>query len=166
MHITLAQPFLIFLACIGLLCATIPSRAAPATDFSVATPAGAFDLTPWRGHVVYLDFWASWCAPCAQSFPWMNTLQQRYSDQGLRIIAMNVDKKRGDAEDFLRQRPAQFIIGFDPHGALAQAYEVRGMPTSYVIDRQGVVRYRHEGFFTKDAAQIEREIKKLLADRH
>lgn len=153
------------LASLLILCAAGRGYAAQAPEFAVATPSSTLTLAAWRGQVVYVDFWASWCGPCAQSFPWMNTLHQRYSPQGLRIVAINLDKQRHAADNFLRQRPAQFMIGFDPAGTVAQTYQVRGMPASYLIDRKGVIRLVHEGFFSKDTAALEREIQKLLAEQ-
>src|SRR5689334_21183120 len=76
------------------------SIALGATTISLSEP---LDLSPLRGRVVYLDFWASWCAPCRQSFPWMESMQQTYAAQGLSVLAINVDHDRADAERFLKE---------------------------------------------------------------
>ena len=102
---------------------------------ALAPWAAQSDLPPTlgeiSGRVVWVDFWASWCAPCRRSFPWMNQMHQRYSRQGLQIIAVNVDKDRAAAEQFLAETPAAFPLRFDPDGTLAEAFNVEAMPTSY-----------------------------------
>jgi thiol-disulfide isomerase/thioredoxin len=135
-----------------------------------ADPADALDLARYRGKVVVIDFWASWCAPCRQSFPWLNELKTRYADRGLVIIGVNVDANRPDAERFLREAPAQFDIVYDPQGALAAKYEVPGMPVSYVFGPTGELVAQHIGFRNAVRAEREREIEQLLsksgADAH
>jgi cytochrome c biogenesis protein CcmG/thiol:disulfide interchange protein DsbE len=130
-----------------------------------AFAAGAddlLDLAAFRGQVVYLDFWASWCVPCRQSFPWMSRLQGELAPDGLVIIAVNVDRERADAERFLREHAAQFHIVFDPEGLLPGKFRVRGMPTSFLIDRSGRVQARHEGFRLKDRDALAQQIRSLV----
>jgi cytochrome c biogenesis protein CcmG, thiol:disulfide interchange protein DsbE len=138
----------------------------PAPGFALSTPAGeVIDLARLRGSVVYVDFWASWCAPCRRSFPWMNGLHERYRNQGLAIVGINVDKRRADADKFLRDVPANFPIVFDANGATPSAFNVKGMPTSYLIDRGGVVVAVEEGFRDDRKASIEERIRELLERR-
>ena len=125
-----------------------------------ATPM--FDLSQYRGKVVYLDFWASWCKPCRQSFSWMNAMQQKYSADGLVIVAVNVDEQRSDADEFLREMPASFAIVYDPEGKLAEQYALIGMPSSFLIGKDGTVIQKHEGFFTDSPAKYEAEIREAL----
>jgi cytochrome c biogenesis protein CcmG/thiol:disulfide interchange protein DsbE len=127
-----------------------------------ASAADALDLARYRGKVVLLDFWASWCEPCRHSFPWLNAMQDRYADRGLVVIAVNVDRDRADAERFLRDVPARFQIVYDPAGALASQYDLPGMPVSYVIGPQGEVIARHVGFRAGLRAQREAELQQLL----
>jgi len=122
-------------------------------------------LTSLRGNVVYVDFWASWCVPCKRSFPWMNALQERYRGQGFAIVAINVDKRRPDAERFLRDVPATFPVVFDAAGATPAAFDVKGMPSSYLIDRNGMVVAVEEGFHDDHVAALEARIRALLATR-
>jgi cytochrome c biogenesis protein CcmG, thiol:disulfide interchange protein DsbE len=124
----------------------------------VAWASDLVDLTALKGQVVYLDFWASWCAPCLASFPFMNHLQETLGPQGLTVVAVNVDRNRADAERFLRQHPAQFRVVFDPQGVLAQEFSVHGMPSSFVIDRNGVVQVRHQGFRLTDRRVLEQQV--------
>jgi cytochrome c biogenesis protein CcmG/thiol:disulfide interchange protein DsbE len=122
---------------------------------SVANAADGFDLARYRGKVVLLDFWTSWCEPCRHSVPWLNELQAQYADQGLVIIGVNLDRERAAAERFLAEVPAQFEIIYDPEGVLAQQYKVPGMPSSYVFDAEGRLVATHVGF--RKSARDERE---------
>lgn len=138
------------------------ASAAKAPDFIFKTDSGPLALQKLRGKVVYLDYWASWCVPCRQSFPWMNELHARYHDKGLVVIAVNVDTETGEAQRFLAQFPANFIVAYDAEGATAQAMNLKGMPTSFLIDRNGEVVSGHLGFREADKTKIEREIQALL----
>lgn len=122
----------------------------------------ALDLSAYRGKTVYLDFWASWCGPCRQSFPWMAEMQARYKDQGLVVIAVNVDQDRALADKFLAQVPHPFAIEFDSEGTLAETYEVAAMPSSIVLDKNGQIIARHAGFFEKNRAQYEQHLRDAL----
>ena len=123
------------------------------------------DLNGFRGRVVYLDFWASWCGPCRQSFPWMQTLKNTYADQGLTVLAVNLDSDRAEADRFLRQFSPTFDVRFDPKGELAAFYKVHDMPSSVLIDRHGVTRFIHAGFRPLDAPVYEAQVRELLAER-
>jgi cytochrome c biogenesis protein CcmG/thiol:disulfide interchange protein DsbE len=132
------------------------------TEAHAAVP---FDLSEFRGQVVYLDFWASWCGPCRQSFPWMQTLQGAYSSQGLKVVAINVDTDRADAEKFLQLFHPSFDVRFDPAGDMAEHFKVKGMPTSVIIDRHGAVRYTHIGFRPVDRATYEDQLRRVLTEK-
>jgi thiol-disulfide isomerase/thioredoxin len=109
-----------------------------------------FGFDQYEGKVVVLDFWASWCVPCRRSFPWLNAMQEKYADEGLAIVGVNLDMERADAEQFLREYPAMFTILYDEHQQLARQFEVVAMPSSYVIGRNGEVIARHMGFKVKE----------------
>jgi thiol-disulfide isomerase/thioredoxin len=142
--------------------ATEAGDAAPA--FRLANAKGdPVALDQLRGKVVYVDFWASWCAPCQRSFPWMNELQQKYGSRGFVIVGVNVDKKRADADRFLAQVPAQFTIVYDESGATPAAWGVKGMPTSYLVDAQGKVNFVERGFLDERKAEIEQRVAALVA---
>lgn len=113
------------------------------------------DLAAYRGKVVVLDFWASWCVPCRRSFPWLNQMHAKYEDQGLVIIGVNLDHSEEDAAAFLAEFPADFQIHYDHEMRLAQQFEVQAMPSSYVIGRDGEVRARHLGFKVKRQDEYE-----------
>jgi thiol-disulfide isomerase/thioredoxin len=129
-----------------------------------SSQAAPLDLHQWNGRVVYVDFWASWCAPCRQSFPWMQKMEKAYDSQGLTIIAINVDQSRADAERFLQRFHTDFAVRFDPSGSLAEQYKVTGMPTSVIFDRHGAVRFTHVGFLPVNEQKYEQQIRGLLAE--
>jgi cytochrome c biogenesis protein CcmG/thiol:disulfide interchange protein DsbE len=135
----------------------------PAPDFTLPTAQGEIELNKLQGQVVYLDFWASWCSPCRKSFPWMKAMQSRYGRDGLKVIAVNLDKKRELAERFLEELQAQFTVAFDPDGKVAEQYQLMGMPTSFLIDRQGKIHSTHVGFREPDKGRMEAEIEALLS---
>jgi thiol-disulfide isomerase/thioredoxin len=136
----------------------------PAPDFTLPTfPDDAkVNLKDLKGRVVYLDFWATWCPPCRKSFPWMDEMQTRYKDAGLTIVAVSVDKKRELIEQFIQKMQPDFTIAHDPTGMIAKAYNLRGMPSSYLIDRNGKLVKTHMGFRNKDKTTMETAIKTLL----
>ena len=101
---------------------------------AAADPSGGLDLARYRGKVVLLDFWASWCEPCRHSFPWLNEMQAKYAERGLIVIGVNVDRERADADRFLRDVPAGFDIVYDPDGSLAAQYDLPGMPTFHRVE--------------------------------
>ncbi len=137
--------------------------AAPAPEFTLSNAAGqAVSLTQLRGKVVYLDFWASWCGPCRQSFPWMNEMLSKYQAQGLEIVAVNLDTSRADAEKFLEKNPAAFSVVFDPTATLPPQYGVKGMPTSYLIDPSGEIILQHSGFNASHRESLEASIQQAL----
>jgi thiol-disulfide isomerase/thioredoxin len=139
---------------------------APAPPIALRTPSGdGVSLAPLRGRVVYVDFWASWCTPCRRSFPWMNEMQARYAKDGLVIVGVNVDKRPADAERFLRDTPASFTIAFDGEGKAPAAYDVKAMPSSFLIDRHGIVAVVEEGFHDEHLNDLEARIRALLAQR-
>ena len=121
-------------------------------------------LQDLHGKVVLVDFWASWCGPCLQSFPWMNGLQAKHGSDGLVIVAVNLDQDRALADAFLKKVPAQFRVEYDQAGKLAKSFGVEAMPTSFLIGRDGQVHARHAGFRDKQREGREQEIVKLLKE--
>ena len=141
-----------------------------AASVGVSAEPPAADASRWpalqeyAGKVVLLDFWASWCSPCLKSFPWMNQLQQKHAQDGFAVVAINVDQDRKLAEAFLAKTPAQFRVEYDPAGAIARKFDVQAMPTSFLIDRHGKVRFRHEGFKEKSRDTREKQLAQLLKE--
>mgnify|MGYP005830844415 CR=1 FL=1 len=106
-------------------------------------------LASHKGKIIYLDFWASWCSPCRRSFPWLNDLTEEYSKDKFVVLSVNVDNEREFAEAFLKETPAKFDIFYDPKGTIARQYKIKGMPSSYIIDREGNILSSHVGFTEK-----------------
>jgi thiol-disulfide isomerase/thioredoxin len=152
------------LAATDAVLAASPGDAAPA--LTLATASGeTFDLAKLRGKVVYVDFWASWCAPCKRSFPWMNEMLSKYRASGLEIVAVNVDRKREDADRFLAAAPARFTVVFDPAGKAPADWEVKAMPTSYLVDANGRVAFVESGFRDERKGDVEARIRAALPSR-
>src|SRR6185436_6735666 len=143
-------------ACALLLSASGAARVAPdykvipkleemkdrpaAPDFTLVNPAGKkFSLKDYRGKVVFLNFWATWCGPCREEMPAMDKLYREFKGKGLEIVAVNVKDKREDALKFVKELKISYPIGMDPEGEIGLLYGAWGMPSTYLIDRQGVV---------------------------
>jgi thiol-disulfide isomerase/thioredoxin len=139
------------------------SSAEPAKDFSLpGVDNTTVNLKDFHGKVVYLDFWASWCGPCRKSFPWMDDLQARYLEQDFMIVAVNLDSSMEDAEDFLLDNPVEFLVAFDPDGITPEAYNVKGMPSSFLINREGEIVKRHAGFNSSYEKELEQALIETL----
>ncbi|HJV71995.1 TlpA disulfide reductase family protein [Ideonella sp.] len=147
----------------SLAAAIAPGETAP--DVQLDAAHGPAHLSALRGKLVYLDFWASWCGPCRQSFPWMNGLQTRFGAQGLQVVAVNVDARAEDARRFLAEVPAQFTVAYDPKGQAPRQYAIKGMPTSVLIGPDGKVLLVHSGFRAEDRTDIEQAIAQSLPRR-
>ena len=144
-----------------LLSLVLPMVVAAATAAPV--PAGPkLDLADYKGRVVVVDFWASWCAPCRRSIPWLNQMRARYGDRGLVVIGVNVDKDASDAARFLKDVPIEFEVVYDPEGVLAERFAVEGMPSSYVYSRDGELVARHLGFQNARRPEYEALLGSLL----
>jgi len=119
---------------------------------------GLAEVQKTKGQYIYIDYWASWCGPCRQSFPWMNALQAKLGPKGLKVVAVNVDAKRADADKFLSHTPAQFTIAYDPQGDSAKKLAIKTMPTSMLISPEGRVLFVHSGFRAEETLQLEAKI--------
>ena len=165
---------LIALAALLAVVVLVPTRAPAATGLApgqqapgveLATADGtALSLARLKGNVVLVDFWASWCGPCASAFPVIEDLFQEYRTRGFEVVAINLDEKRRDADRFLAERPHAMTVAFDPQGKSAKAFGLEGMPTSYLIGRDGKVRFVHVGYTQKTVEDYRREIDQLLAE--
>jgi cytochrome c biogenesis protein CcmG, thiol:disulfide interchange protein DsbE len=133
-----------------------------APDISLPGVKDPVKLSDFKGKLVYVDFWASWCGPCKQSFPFMNAMQNKYKAQGFEIIAVNVDATTTDATTFLTKVPATFTVAFDPKGDTPKRYKLKAMPSSYLIGRDGKVLNVHQGFKAEDPVDLEKRIAQAL----
>jgi len=141
--------------------AALAAETAP--NFELPTGNGTLTLDALKGKVVYLDFWASWCPPCRKSFPWMNEMEHRYGRQGLTVVAVNLDKDHELAAKFLNEVPAKFTVAYDPQGKVAENYHVPGMPSSFIIDRNGKIQAMHIGFREEDSMDLEASLRSALS---
>jgi cytochrome c biogenesis protein CcmG/thiol:disulfide interchange protein DsbE len=135
----------------------------PAPVLQVPGTTAPIDLAALKGKVVYVDFWASWCAPCKQSFPWMNEMQAKYGAKGFQIVAVNVDARREDADKFLAEVPAKFLVGFDAKGDSPKRFQIKGMPSSVLVGPNGQVLKVHAGFRADERQAQEDAIVAALA---
>ncbi|MBI3584865.1 MAG: TlpA family protein disulfide reductase [Nitrospinae bacterium] len=125
----------------------------------------AVSLGVLKGKVVYINFWASWCPPCKEEFPELNKLAEKYNDSDFIILAVNVDKVKSNMDDFLSKMPLpskNMIILVDPKAAVVSSYNARAMPTSFIVDKEGVIRYMHLGFNENDPEKWVKEVESLL----
>jgi thiol-disulfide isomerase/thioredoxin len=159
---------------IAAVLATAFSCSVTATDIGQIAPPFSLptlqheqptSLSQFAGKVVYLDFWASWCAPCRTSFPLLNQLHQKLKAQGFEVIAINLDEDKANADKFLHEFPVNFTVLRDTQGTWADQYVVESMPTSFIIDKQGIVQHIHHGFTHDDIVGLEDKVSQLLAKK-
>ena len=139
------------------------SQQAPTCELASLGNSSASNIA-YKGKVVYVDFWASWCPPCLKSLPFLNILDRDLKNRGLQVIGVNVDEHINDANAFLKNHPANFIVGSDSKGACPKAFGIMGMPSSYLIDRKGNVRLVHIGFRDGDRKELRQAIEQLLSE--
>ncbi len=158
-----AWALLVALAIPATVLAVAPGR--PAPTFAVEGKDGEkLRLEQFRGKVVLLNFWATWCKPCQAELPRLQALYERFEGEGFVVFAINVDnaRTRGKARDMAERLGLRFPIGFDPDQRVPALYDLSRMPSSFVIDREGVVRYAHAGFEAQDEALFEAAILREL----
>lgn len=129
-------------------------------DLSTFGLSGA--LPSVKGKVVYLDFWASWCAPCKASFPVINGWHQQLGPKGFMVLGISVDETEAAMNDFLKKNVVAFPVVRDAGQKLVSAASVQTMPTSFIIDRKGIIRHVHNGFRKRDEATLLSQIQALL----
>ena len=159
------KAILILICLLVSLASIAATEGEPAPGFSLAelNTGTRYQLSDLQDKVVYLDFWASWCAPCRVSFPEIIQLKQDLADKPFEVIAITVDENPEDAKRFLRRYNVPYPILLDSDGQLAAGYSLPGMPTSFVIDQQGVIQFRHSGFKPGDMTIIQEKIETLLS---
>jgi thiol-disulfide isomerase/thioredoxin len=140
-------------------------NAVMAADFTLASKAhGNLRLQEQIGSVVLINFWASWCGPCRQELPLLEEIQQQYADLGFTIFAVNVDKDSSKADVLLNDIPVSFPVLFDPDSKVSELYQVKAMPTTVIVDRDGKVRFVHLGYKNGDTDKYQQIIKTLLRE--
>lgn len=122
------------------------------------------DFSAFKGKVVLIDFWATWCGPCQKSMPFLNKLRNERRDEGFEIVAINVDEDRDEAVRYLQAHPVDYPMAFDPKGDCPGAFGVQAMPSSFFIDKAGKVRKVHLGYRDGDQDLIREQVSSLLAE--
>jgi peroxiredoxin len=139
----------------------------PAPNFT-AKSVGTKDtvtLKRWRGQVVLVDFWGTFCEPCKKSFPKLEALSQKYAAQGFRVVGISEDEAddKDKIPDFAKSHGAKFFLAWDEDKSIARSYKPETMPSTFLIDRQGIVRYAHVGFHDGEEVELDGEVQGLLA---
>ncbi|MCP5046924.1 MAG: TlpA family protein disulfide reductase [bacterium] len=139
-----------------------------APGFSGQNPDGkTISLSDFKGKVVLLDFWASWCGPCRKAFPLLVELYKKNKDKDFEIIAINLDRDKNSMNNFLKKQgePVSFPIIFDPKGDIPPLYDLKAMPTTYLIDKKGIIRFYHRGFSNSHEKLYEEEVTLLINEK-
>jgi len=152
----------LFLSLAGVARSADEGDTAPAFAAKSLTGPGTVSLSSYRGKVVYLDFWASWCAPCQAALPALEELRKEFPADQFQVIAVNVDQDPEKALRLLEKHKIGYPSAADPEGRLPASFGLKTMPTSYLIDRQGVVRLVHPGFRTSDVDALRKQIRTLV----
>lgn len=137
----------------------------PAPDFTLPSDkSGNVRLSELRGQVVMLNFWASWCGPCRQEMPLLEKLHQRYQPLGFTLLGVNVEENSDAARRFLADLPVSFPVLFDRANEVTRAYQVKAMPSTVLIDRDGRMRYLHQGYKAGDESVYTKKVRELLRE--
>jgi len=135
-----------------------------APDVQVKRSKGPWKPSDTMGKVVVMDFWATWCAPCKASFPKLDAIYKKHKDAGLVVVAINEDEDGKGVDQFVKDTGVSFQIALDPNGTAASTYGVDTMPTEFILDRRGIVRYVHAGYHPDDVEAVDAEVQELLKE--
>src|SRR5580693_2934342 len=141
------------------------SAAGPAPPFSLASRSGGdVSLAQYKGQVVMLNFWASWCGPCRQEMPLLESIYKKYNRMGFTLIGVNVEPDSNAANQWLKQTPVSFPVLYDKDSKVSRMYDVSGMPSTVIIDRKGNLRFLHHGYKPGDESEYLNSIRTLIRE--
>lgn len=153
----------LFLSLMASAASIAPGAPAPAFQLHSAASTD-LSLSDLKGQVVLINFWASWCGPCRQEMPILEQLYKKYKSAGFTLLGVNVEPKSADAEGFLKSTPVSFPILFDPDSKVSRLYDVSGMPSTVILDRNGKVRYIHHGYKPGEESEYLDQIRTLVRE--
>jgi len=162
-----ARNYLLVLACLIAWAGSAESASisGPAPNFTLKSLTGKnIKLSELTGNVVLVNFWASWCAPCRQEMPLLNAIHNKYEPLGFTVVGVNVEEQVANARAFITERPVDFPILLDSKNQVSKLYNVIAMPTTVVIDRDGNMRFLHQGYQSGDEAEYRKMVKKLVRE--
>jgi len=166
MRLSRLSPILVAVAVVAAAQCLAAAVRPPAPDVVLQGPVGPpVRLSDYKGKVLLVDFWASWCVPCKTSFPALDAIYHEYQPKGLEVLAVNLDEQRRNADAFLEQHPHRMTVLFDPKGVAPEAFGVKGMPTSFLIDKAGAIRFTHTGYSGNVDVSYRRGIAQLLREQ-
>jgi peroxiredoxin len=141
------------------------SPPSPAPDFTLKSRTGEnIKLSELRGQVVMVNFWASWCGPCRQEMPILDQLYQRYQPMGFTLLGINVEEDSAAADKILKEIPVTFPVLYDTKHKVSERYQVRAMPSTYLIDRDGKLRYLHKGYKSGTEEAYQQQLRELIRE--
>ena len=137
----------------------------PAPSFTLAALTGQqAALSQYKGQVVMVNFWATWCGPCQQEMPLLDQMYKKYKPAGFTLIGVNVDKEAPAVKELMARKPVSFPVLLDPANQVSKAYHVDEMPSSVLIDRKGEIRYIHRGYRPGDENEYQDRIRQLIRE--
>jgi len=155
----------VVISCASITPVGAASVSGPAPDFTLKSLAGKnLKLSEMRGNVVLINFWASWCGPCRQEMPLLNSLHNKYEPLGFTVIGVNVEEKTENARGFIKDTPVDFPILLDNRNQVSKLYKVVAMPTTVVVDRDGNMRFLHHGYVPGDELEYRKMVKELIRE--
>ena len=136
-----------------------------APDFTLKSLKGSnLKLSEFRGDVVLINFWATWCGPCRQEMPILNDLYLKYRDMGFTLLGVNVEKNSSKAANMVRDLKVVFPVLFDTQNTVSKLYQVEAMPSTVLVDRDGNMRYLHRGYVPGTEDEYLRQVRELMAE--
>ncbi len=137
----------------------------PAPAFTLTALGGEqAALSQYKGQVVMVNFWATWCGPCQQEMPLLDQMYKKYKQAGFTLIGVSVDKDAPPVKDLMARKPVSFPVLLDPTSQVSKAYHVEEMPSTVIIDRKGQIRYIHRGYRPGDENEYQDRIRQLIKE--